>query len=157
MHQIQRSGDLNTGNIWILNFLNLDFKWFGFQLVRLSCTRPTIQILDQYIRKQDGIHLSGIQMPRLSSKLALSARMSLRYYVKVVNGKVLFMSVKLYNENLSIKLVWDSIGPQLPGFQIWMTSDYWNMTLVIERSYQSFDSCLVFKPEWHLITGIWLL
>ena len=25
------------------------------------CTRPTIWILDQYIRKQDGDHLSGIQ------------------------------------------------------------------------------------------------
>ena len=30
------------------------------------CTRLTIQILDQYIRKQDGIHLSGIQMVGLS-------------------------------------------------------------------------------------------
>ena len=30
------------------------------------CTRPTIWIPDQYIRKQDSIHLSGIQMVRLS-------------------------------------------------------------------------------------------
>ena len=26
------------------------------------CTRPTILMRDQYIRKQDGVHLSGIQM-----------------------------------------------------------------------------------------------
>ena len=31
------------------------------------CTRPTIQIPNQYIRKQDGIHLSSIQMVGLSS------------------------------------------------------------------------------------------
>ena len=27
------------------------------------CTRLTIQIPDQYIRKQDGLHFSGIQTP----------------------------------------------------------------------------------------------
>ena len=30
------------------------------------CTRPTIWIPDQYVRKQDGVHLSGIQMDGLS-------------------------------------------------------------------------------------------
>ena len=47
----------------------------GFQIVLYSNGRsmgyalynkPTIQILDQYIRKQQGIHLSGIQMVGLS-------------------------------------------------------------------------------------------
>ena len=33
----------------------------------MSYTIPTIQILDQYIRKQDGVHLSFIQMVGLSS------------------------------------------------------------------------------------------
>ena len=69
------SGDLNTnnlnsGNIWIPKFLK-----FGFQMVQYSngqsigyalCLRPTIQIPDQYIRKQDGIHLSSIQIVGLS-------------------------------------------------------------------------------------------
>ena len=32
----------------------------------MSCTRPTIWILDQYLRNQDGIHLSGIHMVGLS-------------------------------------------------------------------------------------------
>ena len=30
------------------------------------CTRPTIQILDQYIKNQDGAHLPGIQIVWLS-------------------------------------------------------------------------------------------
>ena len=71
---MQYSGDLNTnhlntGNIWIPNFLK-----FGFQKVRYSngpsscvlCSRRTIQIPDQCIRKQDGVHLSSIQMVALS-------------------------------------------------------------------------------------------
>ena len=54
---------LNTGNIWIPTFLK-----FGFQMVWYSngwfmcyglCTRLTIWISYQYIRKQDGIHWSG--------------------------------------------------------------------------------------------------
>ena len=35
------------------------------------CIRPSIQIPDQYIRKQKGIHLSGIQIVGLSVKLAV--------------------------------------------------------------------------------------
>ena len=38
---------------------------FGIQKVGLWAS-PTIQISDQYIRKQDGVHLSSIQMVRLS-------------------------------------------------------------------------------------------
>ena len=38
------------------------------------CTKLTIQTLDQYIRKQDGIHLSVIQMIQLSS-----IQMALKY------------------------------------------------------------------------------
>ena len=39
------------------------------------CTRPTAQIPNQYIRKQDGVHLSGIQMVELSSiQMALKNR-----------------------------------------------------------------------------------
>ena len=41
-------------------FWSLYFKWFRIQMV--LCTRPTIWIPDQYIRKQDGIHFSCIQM-----------------------------------------------------------------------------------------------
>ena len=75
LSSLKYSGDLNTGhlyngNIWIPNFLK-----FRFQMVRYSngrsmdyvlCTRPTIQIPDQYISKQDGLHLSIIQMVGLS-------------------------------------------------------------------------------------------
>ena len=32
----------------------------------VPCTRPTIWILDQYLRKQDGVHLLGIQMVGLA-------------------------------------------------------------------------------------------
>ena len=55
---------------WIPNFLK-----FRFQMVQYSdgrfmgyvqCTGPTIWILDQYIRKQVGVHLTGIQMVGLS-------------------------------------------------------------------------------------------
>ena len=66
----QNSQDLNTdhlktGNIWV------NFMKFGFLMVQYSigrsmgyvlCTRLTIGIPDQNIRKQDGTHLSGIQM-----------------------------------------------------------------------------------------------
>ena len=51
-----------TVGIWISNFLK-----FGFQMGSPSlCPRPTIWIPDQYIRKEYGIHLSGIQMVGLS-------------------------------------------------------------------------------------------
>ena len=67
-------------SIWIPNFLRfhfqmvwysigLTFNWFDIQMVWYSngrfmcydfCTRPTIWIPDQYIRKQDGVHLFDI-------------------------------------------------------------------------------------------------
>ena len=51
--------------------LNAEILKLGFQMVRylkgwfmcfVLCTGPTIQIPDQYIKKQDSVHLSGIQM-----------------------------------------------------------------------------------------------
>ena len=62
---------VETVGIWILTiwkletfecqtFLSSDFKWSIMCYV--LCTRPTIQKPDQNIRKQDGTHLSGIQM-----------------------------------------------------------------------------------------------
>ena len=46
----------------IQTFWSSYFKGFGIQMGYILCTRPTIWIMDQYIRKQDGVHLSGIQM-----------------------------------------------------------------------------------------------
>ena len=46
-------------------FWKSDFKWFAIQMVGLyamSCTRPTIQIAHQYIKNQDGVYLSCIQI-----------------------------------------------------------------------------------------------
>ena len=69
------SGDLNndhlnTGNIWIPNFLKFRFQmvWYSYGrfMFYVKCTRPTIRILDQNIRKQDGVHVSGIQIVGLS-------------------------------------------------------------------------------------------
>ena len=69
------SGDLNTnhlntGNIWIPNFLTFGFQmvWYsnGWFMYYVQCTRLTIQIPNQYIRKQDGVHLSDFQMVWLS-------------------------------------------------------------------------------------------
>ena len=36
--------------------------WYsiGWFMGYILCTRRTIQILDQYIRKQDGVYLSGV-------------------------------------------------------------------------------------------------
>ena len=38
----------------------------GWSIDNVPCTRLTIEIPDQYIRKQDGIHLSVIEMVGLS-------------------------------------------------------------------------------------------
>ena len=50
---------LNTElfDVWISN---------GQSMCYVLCTKQTIQILDQYIRKKDRIHLSDIQMVRMS-------------------------------------------------------------------------------------------
>ena len=56
---------LNTQSIWILNFLKFGFQ-MGSVYSYVLCTRPTIQIPKQYIRKQDGIYLSDIQIVGLS-------------------------------------------------------------------------------------------
>ena len=49
-------------------FWSSDFKWIGIQKAGLcAMSYGTIQILDQYIIKQDGVHLCVIQMIRLSS------------------------------------------------------------------------------------------
>ena len=58
---------LNTGNIWIPNFLKFKFQMVPYSngqfMCYVLCTRLTIiWIPDQYVRKQDGIHLSDIQM-----------------------------------------------------------------------------------------------
>ena len=55
---------LKTANIWIPNFLKLRFQMFKCFVL---FTNSTIEIPDQYIRKLDGVHLSGIQVVRLSS------------------------------------------------------------------------------------------
>ena len=48
----------------------MDFKLFGIQMVVLCAMSyvldQTLQILEQYIRKQDCVHLFGIQMVGLS-------------------------------------------------------------------------------------------
>ena len=57
---INYSGDLNTNhlntrNIWIMNFLKFKFKIVrcsnGWGMCCVLCTRPTIQIPDQYLKK----------------------------------------------------------------------------------------------------------
>ena len=56
---------LNTGKslntqlfeVWISN---------GWSVGYFLCTRPAVQIPDQYLRKQDRVHLSSIQMAGLS-------------------------------------------------------------------------------------------
>ena len=61
----QNTDHLSTGNVWIPKFLKFRFQivWYsnGWYMGYILCTRPTIQITDQCIRKQDGIHLSGTQ------------------------------------------------------------------------------------------------
>ena len=42
--------------------LDWNFPQQFYNQLELLFTRPNIQIPDQYIRKQDGIHLSSIQM-----------------------------------------------------------------------------------------------
>ena len=58
--------DLNTNhlNTWIMNFLKFRFQmvWYWNVWSNVQWTRPTIQMLYQYMRKQDGVHLFGIQM-----------------------------------------------------------------------------------------------
>ena len=63
---IDTVGDLNTNHLNTRNICILNFLKFGFQMVPYSngqsmfyvlSTRPTIQIPDQNIRKQDGVHL----------------------------------------------------------------------------------------------------
>ena len=66
------SGDLNTdhlntGNIWLPNFLKFKFQMVQYSMGYVPCTVMTILILDQYIKKHDGFHLSGIKMVGLSS------------------------------------------------------------------------------------------
>ena len=64
------TNQLNTVNIWIPKFLKLGFQMVLFSNGRSMCYPmywPTIQIPDQYIQKHDGVHLSIIQMVRLSS------------------------------------------------------------------------------------------
>ena len=71
----QYSGDLNTYNLKFRK-KSSDFKWCDNPAVVAwsvkkkkngvifnsgLCTRPTIQIPEQNIRKQDGVNLSGIQ------------------------------------------------------------------------------------------------
>ena len=64
------SVDLNGRNIWILNFLKFEIQMVGYLNGRfigfVLFTRLTIWILDQHVRKQ-GVHLSSIQMVKLSS------------------------------------------------------------------------------------------
>ena len=62
---VKYSGDLNTdnhlntGNIWIPNFWKFRFQmvWYskGQSMGYVLYTRPAIQILDQYLRNQDGV------------------------------------------------------------------------------------------------------
>ena len=70
------SGDLNTdhvntGNICIQNFLKFKFKmvWYSngqSNAMSYVLDQPLEGIPDQYIRKQNGVHLSCIQMVGLS-------------------------------------------------------------------------------------------
>ena len=59
------SGDLYTGNIWRPNF-QMVWNSNGLFMCYILYTRPTIWMPDQHILKQDGVHLSGIQMVGLS-------------------------------------------------------------------------------------------
>ena len=61
--QIQRTA------VWILEGVFEVRISNGWSMGYVLCTTPTNQIPDQYIRKADGNHLSGIQMVGLSSIL----------------------------------------------------------------------------------------
>ena len=54
---------LNTRNNWIPNLLKFGFQmvWYsnGWSIGYALCTRPTIWILDRYIRKQNGVRFSN--------------------------------------------------------------------------------------------------
>ena len=54
-------------------------------MVGLSA-RPTIHKMDQYIRKQDGVHLSGIQMVGLSG-----IQMAFKYWTYLASN--LFLTI----------------------------------------------------------------
>ena len=70
MYDANEHYSLNTGKILIPNFLKFEFQmvWYsnGQSMGYVLCTSRTIRILDQNKRKQDGVHLSGIQMVGLS-------------------------------------------------------------------------------------------
>ena len=52
-HSITKLFEVGISNVQISN---------GWSMGHVLCTRPTIQIPDQYIRKQDGVYLSSIKM-----------------------------------------------------------------------------------------------
>ena len=57
---------LNSRNIWIPTLLKIGFQmaWYlnGWLMCFVLCTRSTIWYPDQYIRKHNVVHLSGIQI-----------------------------------------------------------------------------------------------
>ena len=85
-----------------------NFLKFGFEMIWsvcfAVCSRTTIQIPHQYIRKQDGVHLSGIPRVRLSD--------------------ILYILEKIMKD-LSTEHVWYLNIPKLFKFQLVQTSlDY---------------------------------
>ena len=67
---LKQSCFVNSVGIGIPNFLKFGFHmvWYlnGWSMGYVLCSILTIQVPDQYIRKQDGVHASSIQMVRQS-------------------------------------------------------------------------------------------
>ena len=85
---------VSTVWIWMLEtfeyqtFWSSDFEWFVIQIVGqysigyVICAILTIWTPDQYIRKQDGVHLSGIQMFGLFG-IQMAFKWSLQYLTRL--------------------------------------------------------------------------
>ena len=118
-----------------------NFLKFRFQMVQYSdgrsmgyvlCTTPTIQIFDLYIRKQDGIHLSIIQMVGLSS-------IQMTFQNQTFWHPTSFRPFKYQTSLVFRSSVYDvllfsifntKLGIQIPNAQKLITSKKWTFTVV---------------------------
>ena len=130
--------NFNLFGVWISN--GSIFKWPVY--VYVLCTRLTIWIPDQYIRKQDGVHLSGIQMVGLSS-----VQMAFEYQTIWYPTSFYLWNTGLIIDHWNIILVWYSDPHCIP--MIHSANKVHKFHFNIPFKFQDLDSFDKIKPSFN--------
>ena len=128
----------------------------GWSMCYVLCTRLTIWKLDQYIRKQNGIHLSGIQIVRLPD-IQMAFESNLFANIWIPNYSVAHCT-RCLKYGFTWRQVLESSHPSLPSLTNWVKRRQLNLHLCSNTLYEGKIPCHSLQSRtWLMYCNFWYL